>query len=294
MLLASMKNLVITTIIWAFSFSLIGVYLSGSVDPYFSVLIRIVLAVVVFLPFLLCKRVPLNEALRLMGIGAVQLGLMYLCYYQSFEFLTVPEVLIFTIFTPIYVTLIYDLQRRKFSGRYLLTASLAVLGTAVIRWGAISSSFLVGCLAVQGSNLCFAYGQVAYKRLADKGYHFDHYSFGYFYLGALVVALIAWLFLGNGNIHVQPVQWMVLLWLGIVASGGGYFLWNQGARQVNSGALAIMNNALVPAGLLVNLLIWNHDVHLLRLTLGAAIIVLSLFINQHWARKKTSSSISGT
>ena len=290
MLLASMKNLVITTIIWAFSFSLIGVYLSGSVDPYFSVLIRIALAVVVFMPFLLRKKIALNKALQLMGIGAVELGLMYLFYYQSFEFLTVPEVLIFTIFTPIYVTLIYDLQRKRFSGRFLLTASLAVLGTAVIRWGAINSSFLIGCLAVQGSNVCFAYGQVAYKRLADKGHHIDHHSFGYFYLGALIVALIAWLSLGNGKIPVQPVQWVVLLWLGIVASGAGFFLWNQGARQVNSGALAIMNNALVPAGLLVNLLIWNRDVHLPRLTLGAAIIVLSLVINQRWAGKTASPS----
>jgi len=37
-----------------------------------------------------------------------------------------------------------------------------------------------------------------------------------------------------------------------------------------------MNNALVPAGLLVNLLIWNHDADLLRLTLGGAVIAASL------------------
>ncbi len=58
-------------------------------------------------------------------------------------------------------------------------------------------------------------------------------------------------------------------------------LWNKGATRVNAGVLAIMNNALIPAGLLVNLLIWNHSADLLRLALGGALIFLSLFINEH-------------
>ncbi len=47
-----MALLIITTILWAFSFSLIGEYLAGSVDSYFSVLMRVGLAALVFLPFL--------------------------------------------------------------------------------------------------------------------------------------------------------------------------------------------------------------------------------------------------
>jgi drug/metabolite transporter (DMT)-like permease len=71
-----------------------------------------------------------------------------------------------------------------------------------------------------------------------------------------------------------------------VASGLGYFLWNKGATRVDAGTLAIMNNALVPAGLLVNLLIWNRDADLARLALGGAVIVAALVINQVWARRR--------
>ena len=47
-----------------------------------------------------------------------------------------------------------------------------------------------------------------------------------------------------------------------------------------------MNNALVPAGLLVNLLIWNHDADLLRLALGGAVIAASLpLVNLGRARR---------
>ncbi|RLB76859.1 MAG: EamA family transporter, partial [Deltaproteobacteria bacterium] len=62
-----MGYLISITILWAFSFSLIGVYLAGQVDAYFSVLTRVALATVVFLPFI--RRVPLALAVKLMVLG---------------------------------------------------------------------------------------------------------------------------------------------------------------------------------------------------------------------------------
>lgn len=46
-----MGYLSVITLLWAFSFSLIGVYLAGQVDPWFSVLTRVSLAALVFIPF---------------------------------------------------------------------------------------------------------------------------------------------------------------------------------------------------------------------------------------------------
>ncbi|MGM3047351.1 hypothetical protein ACS2TR_26885, partial [Bacillus cereus group sp. BC303] len=91
--------------------------------------------------------------------------------------------------------------------------------------------------------------------------------FGYFYLGALVVASVAFLLLGNTEkLPTNTLQWSVLIYLGLIASGLGYFAWNKGACLVNAGALAIMNNALVPAGLVLNIVIWNREADLLRLS----------------------------
>jgi drug/metabolite transporter (DMT)-like permease len=45
-----MGYLLIVTLIQAFSFSLIGEYLAGHVDSYFAVLVRVVLAGLVFIP----------------------------------------------------------------------------------------------------------------------------------------------------------------------------------------------------------------------------------------------------
>ncbi|WP_163559598.1 EamA family transporter [Halomonas sp. NO4] len=284
-----MGYLIGVTALWAFSFSLIGVYLAGQVDSYFAVFLRVALAAAVFLPFLRPSLLRGRQRLALMGLGAVQLGVMYIFFYQSFLLLSVPEVLLFTIFTPIYIALLDDALFGRFTPFYLFTAALAVLGAAVIRYQGLDSGFWAGFLVVQGANLCFALGQVGYRRFsASLPESLPRYSvFAWFYLGALAVALPAFAVLGStAALPTTGVQWGVLLWLGLVASGLGYFLWNLGATRVDAGALAIMNNALIPAGLLVNLLIWNRDADLLRLALGGAIIVGSLVLNEWWLKRR--------
>ncbi|MFV0449360.1 MAG: carboxylate/amino acid/amine transporter [Vibrio sp.] len=281
------------TLLWAFSFSLIGVYLAGQVDSWFAVLMRVALASVVFLPFLKFKQVPKKLIVQLMAIGGIQLGLMYCFYYQSFLLLSVPEVLLFTVFTPIYVTLIYDLLKARFSPWYLVTAAIAVAGAVFIKFAAINENFVVGFFVVQGANLCFAIGQVAYKYVMEKqSVELSQRTvFGYFYLGALVVATIAFALLGNPTkLPTTSLQWGILIYLGVIASGVGYFVWNKGACMVNAGALAIMNNALVPAGLIVNIVIWNRDVDIARLSIGGIIILLSLWINETWVKRKVAQS----
>lgn len=279
------------TLLWAFSFSLIGVYLSGQVDAWFSVWIRIALAGALFLPFLRFKGIPRALMVKLMAIGGLQLGLMYCFYYQSFLLLSVPEVLLFTVFTPLYVTLIYDLLKGQFSPWYLVTAAIAVFGAAIIKFSGVNDNFLIGFLVVQTSNLCFAIGQVGYKYVMEKEKVQlpQRVIFGYFYIGAFIVATIAFLFLGHTDkLPTTNLQWGILIYLGLIASGLGYFLWNKGACMVNAGALAVMNNALVPAGLVVNILIWNRDVDFTRLALGGAVILLSLWVNETWVKKKVA------
>jgi len=276
--------LLLTTVLWAFSFSLIGVYLAGQVDGWFAVLVRVALAALVFLPFLRWRGVQAKQALLYMALGACQLGVMYLFYYQSFLYLSVPEVLLFTIMTPIYVTLIYELmQGNRLRWGYLFSALLAVLGALIIRYNPLSPQFLLGFALIQGANICFAIGQVGYKRVMEISPMPQRNAFSWFYLGALCIALPAWLLFGHHQMMpTTGLQWGILIWLGVGASGMGYFMWNYGATQVDAGTLAIMNNVLIPAGLLVNLAIWQQHPDWIRLIAGGAVIALSLWVHRRW------------
>jgi carboxylate/amino acid/amine transporter len=285
-----MRYLFGVTIVWAFSFSLIGVYLSGQVDSWFSVLMRIGIATLMFLPFLKIKKISTKTIIMLVGIGAVQLGIMYCFYFQSFRFLTVPEVLLFSVFTPIYITLLNDILKKQFHRGYLLTALIAVLGAAYIQYSSISKNVFLGFLIIQGANFCFAIGQVAYKYLLSSTAELKripkHTIFGLFFIGAFIVSLIAFLVFGSTEkIPTTKIQWGVIIYLGAVASGLGYFLWNQGVVKVNTGSLAIMNNALIPLGLIVNLLFWNKEADINKILIGGFLIFASLALNEYMTKR---------
>lgn len=279
-----MTLLIITTILWAFSFSLIGEYLAGSVDSYFSALMRVALALLVFLPFLRHKGQRLATLSLYMLTGALQLGIVYLLIFRAYLYLTVAEFLLFTVLTPLYITLIYDLLNRRYPRwSYAASALLAVAGAAIIRYDKLTGDFWWGLALVQLANISFALGLVGYKRLMELTPMPQHNAFAWFYLGATVVALLGWLMRGNWQqLPDTHLQWAVLVWLGIVASGLGYFMWNYGATQVDAGTVGIMNNMHVPAGLLVNFVIWQQQPHWMAFIAGSVLIIAALWIHRRW------------
>ena len=278
-----MRYLILVTVLWAFSFSLIGQYLAGQVDSDFAVLVRVTIAAAVFIPFTRWRGLPL----RLLGgfwlAGALQFGITYLCLYRSFSVLSVPEVLLFTVLTPIYVTLLDDALAKRFNPWALIAALVAVGGGVIIRFERIEGEYLMGFLLLQLANATFAAGQVLCRRLLAR-YPTDqplHRFFGHFFLGALVLVIPSFLMFGDaGRLPQTSVQWGVLLWMGLFATALGMFWWVKGSVQVDAGTLAIMNELHVPAGLLVNVLIWNRDANLQKLALGGGVILASLWLNR--------------
>lgn len=279
-----MQKLIIVTIIWAFSFSLIGEFLSGKVDSYFAAFVRILLAFLVLLPFL--KKTSPKLAFQISLIGAFQIGFMYMFYYNSFAYLKVSEVAIFTIFTPFYVTLFYDIMDKKFRPLYIISASLAILGAYVIKIGEISNEFIIGFLLIQGANICFSLGQSGYKIIIKHNPQISQFNhFGYFFLGALIVSFLAFVFFGNfDKISPDPTQIFILLWLGIIASGIGYYLWNKGASEVDSGVLAIMNNAVIPLAIVINFLFWDKNIEIVKFLAGSILMIFALILHKFFIK----------
>lgn len=286
-----MALLLLTSFIWAFSFGLVKMYLGG-LDASFVAAVRLALACLLFLPLLKPRKISLAMTWRLFMIGMVQFGLMYVFYIQSFRFLAAYQVALFTIFTPIFVALADDLLEKRFSPLYFWTALLAVAGTAVIVYSGLGKAgLLAGFLLVQASNLCFALGQVFYRRLlpANKSWQ-DRDGFAWLYLGGTAAALLAMLFFsGPLDLSLSASQLLVLLYLGLLASGVGFFLWNVGATRVEAGILAVFNNVKVPLAVLVSLLFFKEHGNWLRLLSGGGIIALAIWLNYRRAAGEPAS-----
>src|SRR5690606_29661845 len=126
-----MPLLIAVTLLWAVSFSLIGEYLAGQVRSYFAVLTRILLACLLFLPLLRPHRLPQHMAAGLLIVGALNFDVTYICLYLAFKLLSVPVVLLITIFTPLYIALIDHALRRRLVIGPVVATLLAVLGAAI-------------------------------------------------------------------------------------------------------------------------------------------------------------------
>ena len=157
-----------------------------------------------------------------------------------------------------------------------------------IRFERLEGEYLIGFLLLQLANLTFAAGQVLCRQLLLR-YPTEqplHRFFGHFFLGAMVLVLPSFLLFGNPDkLPGTALQWGILLWMGLFATALGLFWWVKGSVKVDAGTLAVMNELHVPAGLVVNLLIWNRDADLPRLALGGAIILASLWLNRLGRRR---------
>lgn len=277
-----MLHLIAVSLLWAFSFGLIKGRLAG-LDSNAVAAVRLGLALLVFLPLLRPKKLKARAALTFAGIGAVQFGFMYVFYLAAFRHLQAYEIALFTIFTPIYVLCIDGAIARRVPGTTIAAVAMAVLGAAILRWRSdATTGGQTGFWLMQGSNLCFAAGQVAYQRLrptitasSDSG------LFAWLYLGGFAATFTASLFTTVwSEFRPDGAQWLTLAYLGVLASGLGFFGWNLGATKVSAGTLAVMNNLVVPLAVVVSLVGFGETADPVRLTLSSICLLAALYLAQ--------------
>ena len=282
-----MIYLALVSVIWAFSFGLIGSALSG-VDSLLVATLRLGVASIIFLPFLRLKEIGSIDRFRLIIYGAIQFGLMYASYMRAYQFIPSHLVAIFSILTPVYVVLIHDLRRRTFSKHYLWVAILSVLGAASIKAKTMPSGDIwMGFGLMQAAGIAFAFGQVAYRdwkranpQLPDRSV-FALLSLG----GVFSVGCFSLMLTDFQAVKLSTEHWQAILYLGCVASGLGFFLWNKGASVSNPGTLAAFNNAVVPLAVLFSLFLFGEadsldSESLVRLAVGAGLIGTAVFLGQ--------------
>ena len=99
------------------------------------------------------------------------------------------------------------------------------------------------------------------------------------YLGAFF--LIMSFVIANNEIastSLTHLQILAILYLGVVPTGIGFYLWNKGSKYVKSSTLAIMNNLRIPFGVLFSILIFHEKIDVLNFILGSSVIILAILI----------------
>ena len=188
-----MLYLTIVSILWSFSFGIIKFGLTG-VDSIFISFFRSLIAFIFFSSLTLYNIKKFSYDTKLIIIGAIQFGLMYVFYIQSYQYLPAYLIATFTITTPIFVGLFSQaLMKESFSKNGILSIILVLIGSFMMRFNLANPlEYWLGFILIQCANMFFAFGQIMFKKWYTENSDKDIvHNFSQMFFGATIVTSLS-------------------------------------------------------------------------------------------------------
>ena len=260
-----MLYLTIVSILWSFSFGIIKFGLTG-VDSIFISFFRSLIAFIFFSSLTLYNIKKFSFDTKLIIIGAIQFGLMYVFYIQSYQYLPAYLIATFTITTPIFVVLFSQaLMKESFSKNGILSVILVLIGSLMMRFNLANPlDYWFGFTLIQCANMFFASGQIMFKKWHTENSDKDIvHNFSQMFFGATIVTSLFYFQTLDVQNILSTTNLLSLIFLGICSTGIGFLFWNIGATKVSNTRLAIMNNVVIPLAVLNSFFIFGEDINIL-------------------------------
>ena len=260
-----MLYLIIVSILWSFSFGIIKFGLTG-VDSIFISFFRSLIAFIFFSSLTLYNIKKFSFDTKLIIIGAIQFGLMYVFYIQSYQYLPAYLIATFTITTPIFVGLFSQaLMKESFSKNGILSIILVLIGSFMMRFNfANPLDYWLGFILIQCANMFFASGQIMFKKWYTENSDKDIvHNFSQMFFGATIVTSLFYFQTMDVQNILSTTNLLSLIFLGLCSTGMGFLLWNIGATKVSNTRLAVMNNVVIPLAVLNSFFIFGEDINIL-------------------------------
>tara|TARA_Y100000389_G_scaffold109381_1_gene106437 strand:- start:8756 stop:9586 length:831 start_codon:yes stop_codon:yes gene_type:complete len=272
-----LKYLVLVSLLWSFSFGVIKYGLS-QVDPFFISYARNLIALLFFTSISVYQLDKFKWDTKLLLIGAIQFGLMYIFYIQSYQYLPAYLIATFTITTPIFVSIADKyFFNEKISTNDYLAILFILIGSYLMRYNVLNlEKYMIGFLLIQCANFVFAWGQIWFKKWKSQNKDSDIISnFSQLFLGATIVTSAVYLSVSENMIVLTDTNLLALLFLGLCSTGIGFLLWNIGVTKVNSYRLAISNNLVIPFAILNSVLVFGESINLVLFLPGVMLFYLA-------------------
>ncbi len=258
-----MIYLILVSILWSFSFGIIK-YGLGDVNPILLSFLRNLIAFVFFAFLTIYNYKKFVFDIKLIAIGGVQFGLMYIFYISSYQFLPAYLIATFTITTPIFIMIFSQIINHKpFTLNGIYSVLFVITGSYLIRLTVVNPfDYWIGFILIQFANLFFALGQLLFKEWKSKNKKTDVINnFSQLFFGAVIITFIFNSFYSNSfeTINSHHIPW--LLFLGLISTGLGFLVWNLGSVKVSNERLAVMNNIVIPIAIINSFLFFQEEIN---------------------------------
>jgi len=273
-----MSYLIIVSILWSFSFGIIKYGLEGVESSYIS-FIRSLIAFLFFSSISIYNIKRFSFDLKLVFIGAIQFGLMYVFYIQSYAYLPAYLIATFTITTPIFIGIASRfILKERISKNGIYAIILVLIGSFLMRMNIVNPfNYWIGFLLIQFANFFFASGQILFKQWNIKNDSKDIvHNFSQLFLGATLITSIFYFIGINNSYELTSVNLLTLIFLGLISTGLGFLFWNIGSLKVSNEKLAVINNLIIPIAILNSYFIFGEQMNLVTFLPGIVCFYFAL------------------
>jgi drug/metabolite transporter (DMT)-like permease len=216
-------------------------------------------------------------------LGIFEFAGTYIFYTWSLRYLPSGVVGTLTLLTPVFVYLcglVVRVQRSSLRATAAILLSVAGGWLCVPAEGILHLNFLRGALMgvafILFSNFLFAVGNVAISKFHLEGQWREGVTAEGLFLGACLSAVMA-LVSGSATLsHFASFSaWLLPLYLGIVATGLGFYLWNRGVRKVSAVPASLVGNLKAPLAVIWGAILLGESVTA-RLVVGLVVLVIAV------------------
>jgi drug/metabolite transporter (DMT)-like permease len=216
-------------------------------------------------------------------IGLFEFAGTYIFYTWSLRYLPSGIVGTLTLLTPVFTYLaslvagIAGLNVRFFAAIFLSVFGAALCLPVEKSFSSFqfTAPVLIGVGFITLSNILFAIGNVFITRLNLKNRWSDEITYQALAFGALI-SLVVCIFTPHESIerlsHLKV--WLLPFYLGIVATGVGFYLWNRGVKKVSATPASLIGNFKAPFSLLWGALLLGEKLSF-QIFAGLALLILA-------------------
>ncbi|MUV38491.1 putative transporter [Lentibacillus sp. JNUCC-1] len=244
---------------------------------------RLLLAVIIMLPYILLKRTHEFRLIHkkdwlLSILAGVFLAFHFIVWFESLNYTSVASSVVLVTLQPIFAFLgTFLFFKERFSAGAVFSMLIAILGSFIISWGdfQISGMALFGdMLALGGAVLITGYflmGQQVRKRLSLMTYTFVVYGI------SSITLIIYNIVLGEAFTGYPLDHWAIFLALAIVPTFFGHTLFNWALKWLSTSTIS-MAIVFEPVGASILAYLILGEVITGAQLLGGSIVIFGLFL----------------
>jgi len=223
-----------------------------------------------------------NEYKWIVFLGIMEFLLTYILYLYALTFAPASHIAALTLLTPIFVVVLQMCtQKLKADRWHVLAMTLSFLATIILFANAYYNNstfqydYLMGYMLIIAANLSFAITIVFIyqnKQLANP----RMIGISQLFAGVCLIPFMGSIHLDN-IFHMPVRAFILILYLSIVSTGLGFYLWNKGVSRIGSCRASMIGNLKAPGAAILSFILLGEAMHM-PLLISMILLIFAVII----------------